>query len=282
MFGYKLEIWRYETANYDKAQEHILEMAEKGYELVDISTYWVPLAGYRKTENARRRKYCVVVVPTDDENFMQLCEDCGWHLLAGQKVGLTVLYSEDPDARPIFTEEESEAIMAQEVVSDKQFDIGCAYIFAVPIMLIATWVAFRLGSIDILKTFPIIIFCVLAWFVLIMELVSMILENRALKEQIRLAREGEIYEKPEWLYKFYSFKIVVSILGCLGLIGFYLWAWTLHLEAHLTVLIMAAVVVVFLAGVFVRVFLKKEKLGTILMMLAVIVMFMMREILRDW
>ncbi|MBR3705441.1 MAG: hypothetical protein IKM19_00605, partial [Firmicutes bacterium] len=64
--------------------------------------------------------------------------------------------------------------------------------------------------------------------------------------------------------------------------GFELWAWTLHLEVHMAVLIVAAVVVVFLAGVFVRVFLKKEKLGTILMMLAVIVMFMMREILRDW
>jgi len=50
----------------------------------------------------------------------------------------------------------------------------------------------------------------------------------------------------------------------------------------MAVLIMAAVVVIFMAGVFMRVFLKKEKLGTILMMLAVIVMFLVRGMLKEW
>ena len=279
MFGYKIEIWRYETANYDKAQEHILAMAAKGYELIDINPYWVPLAGYRKTENTRRRKYCVVLIPTDDENFMQLCEDSGWHLLARAARGPAVLYSEDTDAKPIFTEEESKAIMAQEVVSDKSTDVGCAFIFAVPVLLILTWLAWKLAFIP--EVIPLIIFCALAWFVVILEFISINLEGRALKEQLRLAREGEFYEKPEWLYRFYSFKIVFSLIGILGLLGFYIWAYMLHIESHLVVMIVAAVVIVFMTGVFIRIFMKKEKLGTVLMMLAVIIMYMVPRLLKD-
>lgn len=279
MFGYKLEIWKYESFNYDKAQEHILAMAEKGYELTDISTYWIPLAGYRKTENTSRRKYCVVLIPADDENFMQLCEDSGWHLLAGQKDGLTVLYSENPEARPIFTEEESEAIMAQDIVSEKQVGIGCAYIFLIPFMLGLTWMAVKLCYIP--KALPLVIFCILMWLLIILDFISVALENRALKEQIRLVREGDSYEKPEWLYKFYSFKAGISIIGFLGVLGIHIWAFMLHIEIQMVLLIITAVLVIFTSGVFVKVFLQKKRLGQILMALAAFILYLVLQLLKD-
>ena len=84
MFGYKIEIWKYDVENYKKAEEHILEMAEKGYELEFINDTWIPLAVYRKTEDTKKRKYSVVPVPwyNTDQEFRMMCEDAGWHMLA--------------------------------------------------------------------------------------------------------------------------------------------------------------------------------------------------------
>ncbi|MBQ6899588.1 MAG: hypothetical protein IJN72_01990 [Firmicutes bacterium] len=43
MFGYKLEIWKYDNAQCEEAERHLYEMAEKGYEFTGVKRHMWPL-----------------------------------------------------------------------------------------------------------------------------------------------------------------------------------------------------------------------------------------------
>ena len=48
MFGYKIEIWRYDSAQCEEAERHLQDMAKKGYEFTGVKSYMWPFVVYKK------------------------------------------------------------------------------------------------------------------------------------------------------------------------------------------------------------------------------------------
>ena len=273
MFGYKIEIWKYDVENYKKAEEHILEMAEKGYELEFINDIWIPLAVYRKTEDTKKRKYSVVPVPwyNTDQEFRMMCEDAGWHMLAKKQTGIGVFYSDDLDATPIFSDEETEAMMGQEATVKKNGLAGCFVILMILIMIPVTWLVFFIPAENIYLVVGRIL-CIVIWLFIALEIFVALMEERLYNGWLQERHDGEIYEKPEWLYNIYYVRLFYAgtalIIGAFGRLGY------LAAKGGIAGVMMAAfALVMFIAGVILKFLKKKEEVGQMLIAAALAITF---------
>jgi len=273
MFGYKIEIWKYDVENYKKAEKHILEMAEKGYELVAINDYWIPLAIYRKTEDTKNRKYCAVPVPWYDTDYemRMMCEDAGWYMLAKQRTGVGVFYSDNPDAAQIFTDEESEAMMGQEVTVKKNGLAGCFIVFMILMMLPITWFVFFIPSGNIYLIIGRVM-CVGLWLIIALEIFVALMEERLYNGWLQEGHTDGIYEKPEWLYKLYYVRLFGAAIMAVVIAVIRLGSFVT--EGGIAGIIMAvSVPVMFTAGIVLKFLKNKDGIGQMLIAAALAIAF---------
>ena len=71
MFGYKIEIWRYGSAQCEEAERHLQDMAKKGYEFTGVKSYMWPFVVYKKHDGPVNKKYSVSMLPGDDEALIE-------------------------------------------------------------------------------------------------------------------------------------------------------------------------------------------------------------------
>lgn len=100
---HKLEYWKYTPFEYEEATDHLNEMAAKGWALQDITTIFLTVACYEKSETAASYRYTAEVVSElEDEELCLLCRDAGWERVLQLEDGLWIFRTKDRAAKPLF------------------------------------------------------------------------------------------------------------------------------------------------------------------------------------
>ena len=214
MFGYKLEIWKYDSAQCEAAEKHLQDMAEKGYEFTGVKSYMWPFVVYKKHDRPVRKKYSVAMMPGDDAILAELCRESGWEILGDSMFGMTICAADNPDAKPIFTDEESRLEMWKEMFEHSRRDKGFV------LFLLAAGAVWFIS--EILKHDDkelLISFFLPSGLILLTGVLwagSSFVEERIIDGNYKAMMEGTEYKSPGWIKLFYILKFPVMALACIA------------------------------------------------------------------
>ena len=277
MFGYKIEIWRYDSAQCEEAEKHLQDMAGKGYEFTGVKSYMWPFVVYKKHGRPVNKKYSVSMLPGDDEALTALCRDSGWELLGDSIFGMSVFAADDPDAKPLFTDEETRLEMWREMFKDEKRDKGFV------LLLLAAGAVWLWYEFVRNQEIPWEFIIPMALLLLIGALWagSSLVEDRVIKGQYRCMEEGIGYISPGWIRWFYRLKFPVMALACIAIV--FVDRLPLFMEGMVWPLFTIILNLgVFVAGVVLYGSNISPRLGKFLMALAAWLELMMGQLARSW
>jgi len=279
MFGYKLEIWKYDSAQCQEAEKHLYEMAEKGYEFTGVKRHMWPLVVYKKQDEPIRKKYSVAVMPGEDAALIELCKESGWEMLGHDNLGMTVMASDNPDARPIFTDEETRLEMWKEMFEKHKTNQMWGYIIvgALYVWLLSESVK----VIERLQDFTFTAVAVLMLIVLGLWAGTALVEKKIMREQYQCIMEGTEYERPAWISKFYKIKVPVTMFMFVAVI--LIVRLPLLMSGMIWPLLVAAVnLILFFTGVILYGSGTHPKMGVFLIFLVMYIEILMNHISLNW
>ena len=214
MFGYKIEIWRYDSAQCEEAERHLQDMAKKGYEFTGVKSYMWPFVVYKKHDRPVNKKYSVSMLPGDDEALIELCRESGWEILGDSIFGMTVFAADNPDAKPLFTDEETRLEMWQEMFKDEKRDKGWVLLL---LAVGAAWLGYEcIRNQEIPWDF--IVPMGLLLLIGVLWAGSSLVEDSIIKGYNNALMDGTEYVRPGWIRWFYRLKFPVITLCCISIL----------------------------------------------------------------
>jgi len=214
MFGYKFEIWKYDSARCQEAERHLQDMADRGYEFTGVKSYMWPFVVYKKHERPVCKKYSVSILPGDDETLTALCRESGWEILGDSIFGMTVFAADDPDATPLFTDEESRLEMWREMFKDEKRDKGWGLLLLAGALVWVIYSAIKYGEITLSSFLPLVVIIMTG----MLWASSALVQDRVIKGQYKCITEGTEYVTPGWIRLFYRLKFPVITLCCISIL----------------------------------------------------------------
>lgn len=118
---YKIEYWKYDIFDFDEAEQHLNQMAEKGWQLSGLTLEWMPLACYRNCSTETPKKYAIAFTESDeeDERLIQLYHDAGWKLEQElNRYRQCIFSTEEQDLPPLYTDKKSKTESALQSIKD--------------------------------------------------------------------------------------------------------------------------------------------------------------------
>lgn len=257
---YKLEIWKYDIFDADEAEKHLNRAAGTGWELVNISQQFFPLALYRRNPYADEKLYSVKLVGKDEADYFQLCKDAGWELK--QQVGKTcVFYTADKDTKPLYSDLESEY---QNILESGRgcgfymYGIGTALVF---LLLFGMFWLLR-GEIE---AWDFVIVAIAGSIALLILAINYYANYFYFQRALGKLAHGMDTKKPRWLKVVNGLSRYCLLFFLAVLISVYLYKYIWYSFSLLGIVLTVLAPVVFLAGYLIRNLSGRQTLGNVVM-----------------
>lgn len=255
---YRFEQWSNNQFEYEEIENHLNEMSQQGWELRNAHSGIGIVVCYQRNPEALQSKYTVDVVGRHDDDYLALCRDAGWELVAQMKNHMCLFVSEDGSARPLHTDEITKYQRILDVLSEGKL-IKSWWTYYLQMGLMIAILFYGIGTMIELDPFLGII-----WGSIFLSPFCQGLNLAYTQIALKKALRGVKVPKTEWLKK------LNRIIGLWTLLIIaMLWIWTafrLYGGSHqiLWYAVLLAAPFVEATGIWLRDIRRKEQLGSIL------------------
>lgn len=268
---YKFELWPYDLFSFEDAENHLNLMAEKGFELVGVSIEWFPLAVYKRTAEASKKRYCVELVTKaeQEEDFFQLCEDVGWKKLVSLKNDQCVFFTEQQNAKPLFSAPTARYEHAREVVKtcDWYENNIAAAVFVIILSLLAIWTVNNSAD----ERYSILWLLISGVVIGSISLLNLFLNKNWVKERVKRGYEEGLVEMPTWLKKMNQWEHYTGLVLVILMFGYCFIKFAIIEKSLLGACMVITIPILFTTGFIVKEIYGKNVLGIGMMFIGTVI-----------